>query len=76
MFFRLTYNDDEFDLFLFLGKRFAIVEIKVIMARLLERYWFELSPMNGDKLEIDPWSLIVSSKNGLWVKIHKLIDVK
>ncbi|CAH1392173.1 unnamed protein product [Nezara viridula] len=59
-----------------IGKRFAIVEIKIIMARLLERYWFELSPLNGEKIEIDPWSLIVSSKKGLWVKIHKLTDLK
>ncbi|XP_014272612.1 probable cytochrome P450 6a14 [Halyomorpha halys] len=59
-----------------IGKRFALVEIKIVMARLLERYRFELSSLNAEKVEIDPWSIIVSSKSGLWVKIHKLDDCK
>ncbi|XP_066904869.1 probable cytochrome P450 6a14 [Halyomorpha halys] len=59
-----------------IGKRFALVEIKIVMARLLERYSFEPSSLNKEPVELNPWTNILSPKNGLWIKIQKLNDCK
>ncbi|CAH1392175.1 unnamed protein product [Nezara viridula] len=59
-----------------IGKRFALVEIKIVMARLLERYSFEPSSLNKEPIELNPWINVLCAKNGLFVKIQKLNNSK
>ncbi|CAH1392177.1 unnamed protein product [Nezara viridula] len=59
-----------------IGKRFALVEIKIVMARLLERYNFEPSSLSKEPIELNPWTNIICPKNGLYVKIQKLNGCK
>lgn len=62
--------------FFFLGKRFALVEIKIVMARLLERYIFESSSLNKEPVQLNPWTNIICPKNGLYIKIQKVNNCK
>lgn len=51
-----------------IGKRFAILQLKAALARLIYNYKLVPSSRTVDKLEIDPASSSQQPKGGLWVK--------
>ena len=57
------------------GKRFALLQVKIALARLI--YNYKLVPCNKtiDKLVIDPLSSSQQPKGGLWVKPIKRTDL-
>lgn len=56
-----------------IGKRFAMVQIKMVMAKLLDRYRFEESPLTKKPIQFST-SVTLNVLNPLWVKISKCQD--
>ncbi|CAH1395673.1 unnamed protein product [Nezara viridula] len=61
-----------------IGKRFAEAVMSSLLARSLEKYRFELSPMNKctDNLKLNPKVITSSPLHKLLLRIHKLNDIK
>ncbi|CAH1395678.1 unnamed protein product [Nezara viridula] len=59
-----------------IGKRFAEAVMSSLLARSLEKYRFELSPMNKctDNLKLNPKVITSSPLHGLVLRIHKVND--
>uniref|UniRef100_A0A0A9YG98 Putative cytochrome P450 6a14 n=1 Tax=Lygus hesperus TaxID=30085 RepID=A0A0A9YG98_LYGHE len=57
-----------------IGKRFALVEIKLAMARLLTTFRFSPATAKKDEISFLPHSFLLSVKGGLPMKIAKLVQ--
>lgn len=54
-----------------IGQRFAMMELKLVMARLLQA--FEFSVVDGFQVNIVP-DLTMKSGNGIWVRLQKRLQ--
>jgi cytochrome P450 family 6 len=58
--------------FPFAGKRFALLEAKMGLAKILDAYEVTPSEKTEDPITLNPKSFMITPANGLWVKFSKL----
>ncbi|KRT86437.1 cytochrome P450, partial [Oryctes borbonicus] len=54
-----------------LGKRFGLVQSKMMLLKLISEYEFRLSPKTKTPIEYDVQSFLLAAKGGVWIDIHK-----
>lgn len=52
------------------GVRFAMLEMKIVVAELIRRYVIKPSDKNGDELATVVRTTIMNPVNGVWVKLE------
>ncbi|KAL1116659.1 hypothetical protein AAG570_005131 [Ranatra chinensis] len=55
-----------------IAKRFALVEAKLGLAKILDRFQLTTSPRMKEPIEMNPRAFILEPKDGIWVKIREL----
>ena len=56
----------------FAGQRFALLVSKVALARIIKDFVFEATEKTPVPLQLDPGSLFVQNKGGLYVNVRKV----
>ena len=49
-----------------------MVEAKMMLAKILEKYEVTKSSRTVDDIELNPRALILQPKNGIWLKLKKI----
>ncbi|KAK8766040.1 hypothetical protein V5799_007181 [Amblyomma americanum] len=56
------------------GKRMALLKIRYTVARLLQKYRFELGPSQMGSMEISQYAMVSTPSRGPWILIHSLAE--
>ena len=54
-----------------IGMRFALLEAKVALAKIMMRYNLKLSSKTKDPLELDPKMVVSYPKDGIYIELEK-----
>lgn len=61
-----------FQITLFPGKRFALLQVKVMLTKLLQKYKFQMDPKTKYPIEFSSKGSFLSAKHTLWLKCIKI----
>lgn len=59
------------NLFLSLGKRFGLLQVKVALTTIVKNYEITLSEATTPELKFCPWELTLRKSGDVWVKLKK-----